>query len=174
MELKSEKNYITKLFCYFNKNLILMLPLIYFTEWHNQTHICCCTYYILSPYKVDFLSEDKCPHMLINIWQTFCLSWDSSQEIDSSWTLFIHRDAAPIRSRLDTGHLSSVLCKRSHALTYRIWIGWREDRLLNKWPLSGRRRQPLMSLSPRFGTARVKVMVRKTSAPKPVLHVSKL
>lgn len=52
------------------------------------------------------------------------------------------------------------LCERSCALTHRIWLGWREDRLLNKWLLSHRGRQPLMSLSSQ--------LARSTSSSKAV------
>lgn len=85
----------------------------------------------------------------------FCFSWDSLQEIDSSWKLFFQR-AATIWGRYTLSFVRCV-CESSHALTYRIWVGWREDSLLNKWPLSCRRRQPLMSLSSQ--------LARSTSSP---------
>lgn len=75
----------------------------------------------------------------------FCLGWDSLQEIDSSWTLLFQRDAT-IWARYTLSFVR-CLCERSYALTYRIWVGWRGDRLLNKWLLSHKGRQPLMSLS---------------------------
>lgn len=76
----------------------------------------------------------------------FCRSWDSLQEIDSSWTLFFQGDAATIWGRY-TPSFVRCLCECSYALTHRIWVSWREDRLWNKWLLSHKGRLTLMSLS---------------------------
>lgn len=137
-----------------------MLLEIQFIAWHDLAHIYYCTYYILYPSKVD-LTE---PHLQTNSHENladFCLSWDSLQEIDSSWTLLFQRNAATIQSRYT---LSFVRClrERSYALTHRIWVGWREDSLLNKWLLSHKRKQPLMSLSSQ--------LARSMSSSKPVLR----
>lgn len=106
-------------------------------------HISYCTYYIPSASNTDWL----CAHTLASC-RCWSYSWDSQQEIDSSRALFSQRDAAMIWGRYTfCCTFVSCRCQRSHALTYCIRVGCREDRLLNKWPLSHKGRQLLMSLS---------------------------
>lgn len=71
-ELKHEKRKMSErpLF-YFIESPSAMSPLIHLIEWHDLTHIYCCTYYILSPSELVSLSDRICKHIAINILQIF-------------------------------------------------------------------------------------------------------
>lgn len=69
---KNKNDWATAVLLFYWKSLSdVTVDIQYFIEWHNLTHIYCCTYYIFSLSKADFLSDHICKHIPINILQIF-------------------------------------------------------------------------------------------------------